>query len=352
MKPANFRLNFRTFLFIATVISIALFLPLTHAIAKSSDSHSSSHEASSSHDKHASSSHAPSSHVVSSHDAPDSHGGHGDDGHHSGELNLGYEVEHHLTDIHNIELPNIHHWGKSYSLDHLKFEVAGIDMSITKPVIFMWIAGLVLILSFTLGFRGGKLMRNKYAHLLEVYILFIRDEVVYPNLGEEEGRKLLPFFLTIFFFILMCNLLGMLPFGNTATANVNVTAGLAIIALMMIQGMGIVKNGFFGHFKSALFPPGLPLPIYIIIAPIEVVGIIAKPFALCIRLFANMVAGHAVILVLLMLILVSGSFVIAPFPILGVLFISMLELFVAHLQAFIFTILTTLFVSMTMHPQH
>jgi len=130
-----------------------------------------------------------------------------------------------------------------------------------------------------------------------------------------------------------------------------VTAGMAIISFFMIQAMGIAKNGFGKYIKSIL-PSGLPGFVIPIMIPVEIAGMIAKPFALCIRLFANMVAGHAVILVLLLLIISSGSYIIAPLPVFGVLFISMLELFVAHLQAFIFTILTTLFISMTMHPSH
>ncbi len=259
---------------------------------------------------------------------------------------LGAVVMHHLTDISSMEL-----FFKKFSLEPLQFDLFGINLSITKPVLFMWFAGLVLILALTLCFRGGKLFRSKFAHLLEVYILFVRDEVVYPILGSKDGRGLMPFFLTVFFFILTVNLLGMVPWGYTATSNVNVTAGLAIIAFFFIQGMGIVRNGVGGWLKSFL-PSGLPAFVVPIMIPVEIVGMLAKPFALCIRLFANMVAGHAVIIVLLLLVVTSGSYIIAPLPIFGVLFISMLEIFVAHLQAFIFTILTVLFVSMTMHPEH
>ncbi len=287
--------------------------------------------------------------VADSHGEEVEAGAHG--GGHGEEEGFGEIVLHHLTDITSIELPSFKTVTTSISLDALKFEVFGVDMSITKPVIFMWLAVILLILMFTTSFRGGQLMRNKFAHLIEIYILFIRDEVVYPNLGEKDGRRLLPFFLTLFFFILMCNLLGLIPWGSTATANVNVTAGLALIAFVAIQGLGIKQNGFVGHFK-ALVPSGLPAFVIPIMIPVELVGMIAKPFALCIRLFANMVAGHAVIIVLLMLIINAGSYVIAPLPIIGVLFISMLELFVAHLQAFIFTILTTLFISMSLHPSH
>jgi len=258
----------------------------------------------------------------------------------------GVDIVHHLSDLGSVEV-----FFKTLSLDRLHFSLLGVDLSITKPVIYMWLAGLILVLSLAIAFRGGKLLRNKFAHLLEVYILFIRDEVVFPNLGEKDGRRLLPFFLTLFFFILTMNLLGMVPWGSTATGNLNVTAGLAIIAFIFIQGMGMVKNGVGRYFKS-LLPPGLPAFVIPIMIPVEIVGMFAKPFALCIRLFANMVAGHAVILVLLSLIIMTKSYLLAPLPLFGVIFISLLEIFIAHLQAFIFTILTTIFVSMTMHPGH
>jgi F-type H+-transporting ATPase subunit a len=256
------------------------------------------------------------------------------------------DIVHHLTDLNSVEF-----LFKTFSLDKLHFELFGIDLSITRPVIMMWAAGLILTLCLVLAFRGGRLMRNKFAHLLEVYILFVREEVVYPIIGEHDGRRMLPFFLTVFFFILSMNLLGMVPWGGTATGNVNVTAGLAIIAFLVIQGMGMAKNGVIHHFKG-MVPSGLPAFVIPIMIPVELVGTFAKPFALCIRLFANMVAGHAVILAFLGLIFMAKSYVMAPLPIAGVVFISVLEVFIAHLQAFIFTILTCLFTSMTMHPEH
>jgi len=265
-------------------------------------------------------------------------------------FDMGQEVFHHLTNIKSLELPSIKSFTTDIPLESLQFHLFGIDMSVTKPVIYMWVTAILLIFTFSYAFRGRKLLRGKFAHLLEVYVLYIRDEVVYPILGAKDGRRLLPFFLTIFFFILALNLFGLIPWGHTATSNVNVTAGLAIVAFIAIQGMGIASNGLIGHFK-ALVPSGLPVFVIPIMIPIEIIGMIAKPFALCIRLFANMVAGHAVIMVLLLLI-IQGGYFIAPLPLFGILFISVLEVFVAHLQAFIFTILTVLFVSMTMHPAH
>ena len=252
----------------------------------------------------------------------------------------------HLTEMHSVEF-----FFKTFSLEKFHFELFGTDLSITKPVLMMWIAGLILTLCLTLAFRGGKLLRSKFAHLLEVYILFVRDEIVYPIMGEKDGRKLLPFFLTVFFFILSMNLFGMVPWGGTATGNVNVTAGLAIISFLVIQGMGIAKNGV-GHHLKALLPSGLPTFVIPIMIPVELVGMFAKPFALCIRLFANMVAGHAVILAFLGLIFMAKSWLIAPLPLAGVVFISLMEVFIAHLQAFVFTMLTALFTGMTMKPEH
>lgn len=256
------------------------------------------------------------------------------------------DIVEHLTEMHEVDF-----LFKKFSLEGLHLKLGALDLSITKPVIMMWAAGLILTLCLTLAFRGGKLLRSKFAQLLEVYVIFIRDEVVYQVIGEKDGRRLLPFFLTVFFFILSMNLLGMIPWGGTATGNVNVTAGMAIIAFLMIQGVGIAKNGFVHHFK-ALLPGGLPAFVVPIMIPVEIVGMFAKPFALCIRLFANMVAGHAVILAFLGLIFMAKSYFMAPLPIAGVVGISILELFVAHLQAFIFTMLTCLFASMTMHPSH
>lgn len=274
-----------------------------------------------------------------------SHAAHGAAAHGSGHGDS-VDIVGHLTEMHSIEFL----W-KTFSLEKLHFAPFGFDLSITKPVIMMWLAGLILTLCLTLAFRGGKLLRSKFAHLLEVYILFVRDEIVYPIMGEKDGRKLLPFFLTVFFFILSMNLLGMVPWGGTATGNVNVTAGMAIIAFLMIQGMGIAKNGVAHHFK-ALLPSGLPAFVVPIMIPVELVGLFSKPFALCIRLFANMVAGHAVILAFFGLIFMAKSYILAPLPLAGVIGISILELFVAHLQAFVFTMLTCLFMNMSMHPSH
>ena len=141
----------------------------------------------------------------------------------------------------------------------------------------------------------------------------------------------------------------MVPYGATATGNISVTGALALMAFMMIQGAGVREYGLVGHFKH-LVPQGVPLWLAPIMIPVEIIGMLAKPFALCIRLFANMMGGHVVILSLLGLIFILGSVFVVPISVGFALFISLLELLVAFIQAYIFTMLTSLFIGMSVHP--
>ena len=123
-----------------------------------------------------------------------------------------------------------------------------------------------------------------FASVVETFVLFIRDEIAIPNIGLKDGKKLTPFLATMFFFILTCNLMGLIPLFTTATGNITVTASLAIITFLTTQILGMVKNGVFGYFK-ALVPHGIPFPLLFIIVPIEIFGLFTKPFALAMRLF-------------------------------------------------------------------
>ena len=171
-----------------------------------------------------------------------------------------------------------------------------------------------------------------------------------PTMGES-GKPFLPFLLTVFFFILFCNLLGLVPYTATATGNISVTAALALCTFVVIQITGIANNGLFGYFRS-LIPPGIPVALLPIMIPIEIMGLFAKPFALCIRLFANMIAGHVAILVFLGLIIMLKSYAIAPVSVAMAAAIYLLEIFIACIQAFIFTLLSALFINMAAHPEH
>jgi F-type H+-transporting ATPase subunit a len=234
----------------------------------------------------------------------------------------------------------------------IQFGGLTINLSITKHVVFLWIAALILLLLLSVAARRNstRAVPRGLGNLVEVFVVFIRDEVVLPTIGKE-GLRFLPFFLTLFFFILVCNLLGLVPYGSTATSNVNVTAALAIISFFFIQIAGIMKNGFLGYFKG-LIPQGVPLFVLPVMVIVEFIGLFTKPFALCIRLFANMTAGHIVILSLISLIFMFGTILVAPVSVAFALFINVLEIFIALLQAYIFTMLSSLFVSLAVHQEH
>ncbi len=186
-------------------------------------------------------------------------------------------------------------------------------------------------------------------NFVEVIVTFLRDEVVLPNMGKD-GLKMLPFFLTLFFFILFANLLGLIPFMAQPTKNLSVTTGLALVTFGMIQINGMKKNGVLGYLKG-LVPHGIPVFVLPIMIVVEFIGLFTKPFALLMRLFANIVAGSIIILSLIGLIFImnwAGVAIAVPFT----LFIYFLELFVALLQAYIFTMLSVIFINMAMHQEH
>lgn len=255
-------------------------------------------------------------------------------------------IMHHILDGNEIELPFLGY----IHLPHI--ELFGIDISITKHVIFMWLAAIVLIVSFYFVKKAYAKSRipKGLSNFMEVLIVFVRDDIVKPTIGKGY-EKFLPFLLTIFFFILTCNFLGLVPYGATATSNISVTASLAIISFIVIQVGGMIKNGPFGYFKG-LLPHGLPFWLVPIMFVVEILGLFTKPFALAIRLFANMTAGHIVILALLGLIFILHTYFVVPVSIAFALFIYLLEVLVALIQAYIFTMLSSLFIGMAVHQEH
>jgi F-type H+-transporting ATPase subunit a len=182
-------------------------------------------------------------------------------------------------------------------------------------------------------------------------VLFVRDEIAIANLGQKNGKKFAPLIVTFFFFILTCNLMGLIPLFSTPTGNINVTAALAILTLLTGQIFGIKYNGLFKHIKS-LVPPGVPLFLLPLLFIIEIMGLLAKHFALIVRLFANMIAGHIVFFALLGLIFVFKSLLVAPVSVGFALFVDLLEILVAFIQAYIFTLLSAIFIGMSLHPEH
>ncbi|HKY33714.1 MAG TPA: F0F1 ATP synthase subunit A [Candidatus Polarisedimenticolia bacterium] len=262
--------------------------------------------------------------------------GHGDD--------IGSTILHHITDSRTLELG-------PWEIPLPEIHVGGLDLSITKHVVMMWVASLILIVLFTVFFRGRRLVPRGLANLLEMLVVFVRDEIAIKNIGEHHGRRIAPFILTVFFFILACNLLGLVPFGSTATGNVNVTAGLALMSFLVTQVEGIREHGFFKHWKN-LVPHGLPVFVLPIMIVVEVLGLFVRPFALCVRLFANMTAGHVAILAFLGMIFIFESVAVSVVAVPLALSITLLEIFVAFLQAYIFAMLTSLFIGFSVHPAH
>ena len=264
----------------------------------------------------------------------------------------GFEFGHlldHMKNSQELELP----WG---SIDLPQFQPVHIgdwiiDLSISKHVFFLLIGAIIVAaLAIYAARRNRKsIVPTGVGNLFEVFIVFLRDEVTLPNMGPG-GLKYLPFLLTLFFFILIMNLLGLVPYGATSTSNISVTAALAIIAFIMIQAAAIRAQGvkqYLAHLTG-----GVHWALWPIMIPVEILGLFTKPFALCMRLFANMKGGHIVLLALIGLVLLFRSAVLAPLPVLFGVGVLMLELFVAFLQAYIFVMLTSLFMGFGMETQH
>ena len=210
-------------------------------------------------------------------------------------------------------------------------------------------AALFLVLLFVVLYRKSGAAPGGLTNLLEPVVLFVRDEVVYPYFGKEEGRRLAPLFLTLFFMILTMNLMGLVPVFATATGNITATMALASVIFFLMTVGAILKNGPAGFFH-AFVPSGVPLPILFLLVPLEMIGVIIKGGVLGLRLFANMLAGHIALFSILGLILTFKAPGLPAF-FLG-LFVFFLELLVCFLQAYIFTMLSAMFVSQIHHPEH
>jgi len=240
-----------------------------------------------------------------------------------------------------------------------------IDVSITKHVVFLFVAAALTVVTMWLAARAahrleqGEKAPEGLLNAMEAFYLYLRDEVAMANIGRG-GERFVPLVITFFFFILFANLLGLVPFGATATSNIMVTSGLALIAFVVIETSGYRALGAKGYMRTIFYvPPGLNpwmgAVMLAIMTPVELISKLAKPFALAVRLFANMTAGHFVLLSLLGLIVTYGSFTtgsgIAAVlgPILLGLFVMFLEIFVAFLQAYIFAMLTAVFIGLIRH---
>ena len=254
------------------------------------------------------------------------------------ELNAGvtsvdFDEQHHPTNAHKI-----------------------LDFSITKSVFGILLTGLLLLLWFS---KLAKQYKNRnipkgFGRALEPLVLYVRDEIARPNIGEKKYRKFMPFLLTVFFFIWILNLLGLTPLGFNVTGQIAVTVCLAVLTLVVY-----ITNGSKDFWAHTLWMPGVPVILRPILAVIELVGfILIKPFSLLVRLFANITAGHFVVMSLIALMITMkeafGPVASTGMSLVLALFISVIEILVAFLQAFIFTMLSSLFIGMAVeeHEHH
>ena len=282
----------------------------------------------------------------------------------------------HITDSYELEIPWFNaHFAKEICIGrHLPNGHCGplwgpighigpmeVNLSPTKHVVMLLLAALIS----TLVLVGAARAHDRHSHAvghpkgfaagIEAMVLYIRNEVILPNVGHH-GNAFVPFGLTLFFFILTANLLGLIPYGSTATGNVSVTGMLAIITFVVVEVSGIKAQG--GGYLNTIFywnkelPLLMRIPMFLIMTPVEIIGKLTKPFALAIRLFANMTAGHIVVLALIGLIFTFKSWAIAGGPFIMAVLIMMLELFVALLQAYIFTLLSSVFIGLIREGAH
>jgi F-type H+-transporting ATPase subunit a len=209
---------------------------------------------------------------------------------------------------------------------------------------------IFLLFLFVLRYRKGPGAPRGLTNALESMILFVRDEIAVPYLGPEDGRRMCWMFLNFFFFILAFNLCGLIPIFPSVTGNFSATAALAVVTFLFMTLGAMVKNGPVGFFQ-AFVPHGLPTPILFLVVPLEILGVFIKAFVLALRLFANLLAGHIALFSILGLA-VSVSLFMAPVSLGLGLFVFLLEILIAFLQAYIFTMLSAMFIGQIYHPEH
>ncbi len=284
------------------------------------------------------------------HGAAPAHGG----GH---EATLSDVMLHHVSDGYELEYPGFCQGGFSWKCKTDLREVFGgalqfgqlradgsapLDLTPSRHAIMMWLASALLLLAFLVSARKRAMVPKGLYNFLEMLVQFVRDEIAVKNIGARDADRFTPYLCTAFFFILFVNLFGLIPWAATATGNISVTVCLAAFTFLITQWAAIRAQGIGGWLHH--LTGGVPWPLWPIMIPVEVLGLFTKPFALTIRLFANMIAGHIVILSLLGLIFALNSPFVAIGSVPMAIAIFLLEIFVGFVQAYIFTMLSSLFI--------
>jgi F-type H+-transporting ATPase subunit a len=252
-------------------------------------------------------------------------------------MNFEHILEHHLMD---------------HRFRHLL--IGGIDFGLSTHLVMLWIICAVVTAALSFAARSRSSAGVVLRGAVEAVVLYLRDEVLHP-IFHEHTDIYLPYFLTLFFFILTSNLIGLVPGAHAITANISVTASLAICTFLMIQFAGVKEQGAISYVKH-IVPGGVPLLLWPMLFAIECFGMLVKCFSLCIRLFANIIAGHIVSLAFLSVIFIFAEaskvvgLAVSPAAVGLALFVVTLDVLVSFLQAYIFTMLTALFVGAAVHP--
>ena len=259
----------------------------------------------------------------------------------------------HVMDAKHLEFV----WG---NVELGKIRLGSVEVQITRFMVMELVGALLIaaiIIPLVRHITKNPVTRGRFLNAFEVLVLFIRDNVARPAIGGHDADRFLPYLWTVFFFVLFNNLLGMIPGGASATANLNVTAVLAIMTFATVLIAGMKAMGPIGFWISLVPPLDVPKimkwPMWLLMFVIEVAGLFIRHLVLAVRLFANILAGHIVLAVIVGFILTAGEiskYFVTPGSILMAVALSLLELFIAFLQAYIFTFLSALFIGSAVHP--
>ncbi|HVM00215.1 MAG TPA: F0F1 ATP synthase subunit A [Egibacteraceae bacterium] len=255
------------------------------------------------------------------------------------------------------ELPDISHLFEMPTLPWLDFQLFGLELGINRTILIIFLTVLVSMAFFGMALGSPQVVPGKLQATAEAAVSFVRDRVAIEIIGPE-GSRFVPLLFTMFVFVFLNNLAKITPFLMLPpTSRIAIPGFLAVISWLVFVGVGMKEQGPISYFKDMAFPPGVPKPVYVILAPIELVSnIILRPFTLAVRLFANMVAGH--ILVVITLITIHAFLVLGPglpvglFALVASPLVFGFELLIISLQAYIFTMLTAVYISSSLHAAH